>query len=1031
MKRFVGSLLAIVMICLGCVAGAKTRVGCFGNSITFGSCLADPLTESYPAQLQQLLGEEYEIGNFGRPGATLLRDGHNPYVKSEEFRRGLAFKPDIAIIHLGINDTDPRNWPIYGDRFAEDYHGLIDSLRSVNPSMRILVAKLSPIRATHPRFRSGTRQWLREIQEEIPRIAAANDVELINFDRPLRNRQDLLSDGIHPDKEGARLLAHEAASALTGNYGGLKLPDVYQSGMILQRDRYLPINGQSDAHRQITLTLDGRSYHTTADGQGQWSITTLPLTATGTPIEMTVSDGITTIHLNDILAGELWIASGQSNMAFRLADDRDAKEAMASAADNQMRFYNMAPIARTDTTAWTDAEIDATNRLGYFRPAKWERAEGENTGAWSAAAYYFAKELRDSLGIPVGVIHNAIGGAPIESWIDVTTLEDNMPEVLIGWLTNDYIQKWCKQRAKQNCGHRLPHARHPYEPSYLFSAAIEPLGHLPVRGTIWYQGESNAHNTMLHEQLFPLFAESWRRYFDDSKMPIVFCQLSSIDRPSWPMFRDSQRRLAKAMDHTYMAVTSDVGDSLDVHPRLKRVVGERMARQALSNVYNFYWLRAGDPEPRAAWRSGNAIIVCFDNGEDLHGADGDEIRTFEIAGPDGIFTAAKAEAIGYNQLKIYNMNTKDPRTVRYGWQAFTRGNLVNVANLPASTFMIEAKDASTEPEKGIECGVSAPFAGMLGGKVVMAGGCNFPEDPMASGAVKKFYRGIYVADPKDMQWQRIGSLPEPTAYGATAIAGNRIVMIGGTPDGYPTSCVGALTVDNNGVVQIEELPALPAPIDNAAAAAIGNIIYVAGGNYGGSPSRSLLALDLDHPENGWKKLPDMPGNPRVQPVMAVGRDAAGQEHLYLWGGFAGKHNGKEATLELDGLRYDINRNKWSRIDGPKDEAGTALATGGGIAAPLADGRIAVAGGVNKDIFLEALRNQAPDYLQHPIEWYRFNPNVLIFDPAANTWTIAATTPDAARAGAAMTVDADGNLILIGGELKPRIRTSQTLKINLK
>lgn len=1030
-------LLLSVILLIGITVAAKesrVKVACIGNSITFGSVLSDPATESYPSQLQNLLGEGYEVGNFGRPGATVLRAGHNPYLKSPEFREALAFCPDIAVVHLGINDTDPRDWPEYGDNFITDYGALIDSLRCVNPSVRIIIAQLSPIHARHHRFRSGTRQWLRKIQEAIPTIARSKGTELISFDRPLRDRQDLLSDGIHPNAEGAKLLAEEVNRCLTRDYGVLKLPLPYQSGMVMQRDRYLPIRGTAAPGSRIALKIDGRSYTTKADETGNWTITVAPLTATGNPIEMTVSDGQTTIRLTDILVGELWIASGQSNMFFKLDNDINAESTIASAGDNQLRFFDMKPIEKPLFDPWADSIVAKTNRLDYYLPAKWEKAEGKNVGDWSAVAYYFARQLRDSLNVPVGVIHNSIGGAPIESWIDVTTLEDEMPEVLINWTENDYLQKWCQKRARENCGGYPSAWRHPFEPSYLFSAGVEPLGHLPVRGMIWYQGESNAHNTTLHEQLFPLMAQSWRRYFDDERMPIVFAQLSSIDRPSWPMFRDSQRRLASTMKDVYMAVTSDAGDSTDVHPRKKQPVGERLARQALHNVYGYNRLTAGGPEPVNATANGTTVKVTFKNGTGLHTSDGREAYGFEIAGEDGIFHAAKpvnlSSTLKDNEITLYSMNVTKPRAVRYGWQPFTRANLVNGDNLPATTFELKCENAETAHEKGIECGVSAPFAGMVGGKIVIAGGCNFPTDPMAADAQKKFYRGIYMADPETMEWERIYSLPQPTAYGASAVVDGDVILIGGTPEGKPTAEVKRLVIKDGGDVEINDLPSLPMTLDNHAAVGVGQTVYVCGGNLDGVPSRSLYALDLNQPEKEWKKLADMPGNPRVQPVMAAGKDCRGNVNLYVWGGFAGKHNGKQATLELDGLRYEISCNKWSRIDGPKDNDGIALATGGGAAVTLTDGRIAVVGGVNKDVFLEALRNQAPDYLQHPIEWYRFNPNVVVFDPETENWSVATSTPDAARAGAVVVESAPNEITIMGGELKPRIRTSESLKIKL-
>lgn len=157
MKRLT-ILLPLLLAALLLPAREPVRVACIGNSITFGYLLNDPATESYPSQLQEMLGEGYEVGNFGRSGATLLRHGHRPYVEQPEWRGALDFRPDIAVIHLGVNDTDPRNWVHYGDEFIGDYLAIIDTLRQQNPDVRIILANLTPIGAQHYRFRSGTRQ---------------------------------------------------------------------------------------------------------------------------------------------------------------------------------------------------------------------------------------------------------------------------------------------------------------------------------------------------------------------------------------------------------------------------------------------------------------------------------------------------------------------------------------------------------------------------------------------------------------------------------------------------------------------------------------------------------------------------------------------------------------------------------------------------------------------------------------------------------------------------------------------------------
>jgi len=378
------------------------------------------------------------------------------------------------------------------------------------------------------------------------------------------------------------------------------------------------------------------------------------------------------------------------------------------------------------------------------------------------------------------------------------------------------------------------------------------------------------------------------------------------------------------------------------------------------------------------------------------------------------------------------MDITNPRYVRYAWQPFTRANLVNSDSLPASTFKIEITE-TPDSEAGIASGVSAAFAGTVGGKVIKAGGCNFPENPMAPGSVKKFYQFIYELQQQpdgSIVSKKIGTLPQPVAYGASATTPQGLVAIGGTTASEALASVMLVTVGDDSNAHVSELPSLPATVDNAAAAYLDGKVYVAGGNVDGVPSNDLFCLDMENLGKGWKKLKSFPGNPRVQPVLAASKDAKGKSRLYMWGGFAGKGENREASLDTDGLSYDPASGKWSTLPAPVDTKGEPLSTGGGVAVTLPDGRIVVAGGVNKDIFLEALRNQAPDYLSHPIEWYRFNDLVSVFDPATSKWTISGTDSEIARAGAAAALTPQGEVWLIGGELKPRIRTSKVSKIKI-
>ena len=240
-------LLLTLLLCLPLSGRQRLKVACVGNSVTYGMGLPNREKESYPTRLQEMLGPDYEVRNFGHSGSTLLNRGHRPYVKVPEYRQALDFKADIVVIHLGLNDTDPRNWPQHRDDFVADYHALIDSFRTANPHARVWICLMTPIFHDHRRFDSGTREWHALIQDHIRLVAEGAGTGLIDLYTPLHRRPDLFPDALHPNAEGAEILAHTVYGALTGNYGGLQLPVTYGDGMVLQRNQPLTINGTANA----------------------------------------------------------------------------------------------------------------------------------------------------------------------------------------------------------------------------------------------------------------------------------------------------------------------------------------------------------------------------------------------------------------------------------------------------------------------------------------------------------------------------------------------------------------------------------------------------------------------------------------------------------------------------------------------------------------------------------------------------------------------------------------------------------------
>ena len=684
MKRLLLSFLLLFLL-LPLSARRMIKVACVGNSITYGTGVVNREQNAYPVVLQRLLGKDYQVENFGKPGATLLRRGHRPYFDQPEFRAALQFRPDIAVVHLGINDTDPRNWPNYRDEFIPDYLALIDSLRAVNPHVRILVARLTPIGVDHPRFDSGTRKWREEISQAVQQVADIARVEWIDFYAPLVPHPDWLPDAVHPDARGAEVLAKVAYSGITGRYGRLQLPPVFADNMVLQRGMPFYLKGKADAGETVVVRLGGKELaRGVTDARGLWNVYIPSLTAVDSTT-LTVSTARRTLTYRNVAVGEVWLCSGQSNMAFKLRQAADASRDIAKAADRGLRLYNMQPRWETDNVEWDSTVVDSVSRLQYFRPAQWVASSPQNAADFSAVAYYMGRMLRDSLRVPVGLICNAVGGTPIESWIDRPMLEEYYPQVLRHWKNNDFVMDWVRGRATKNLARR-PGGRHPYHPAYCFETGIEPLLNFPLRGVAWYQGESNAHNP--DSWRFDLLAQSWRMRMGDFSLPFYMVQLSGIERPSWPWMRNTQRIAQRSVFATQMVVSSDLGLRHDVHPPYKRPVGERLAQSMLRHTYD----RSGAPiSPEVGENSrvdGDRVQLDLREAKGLHGSDGQPLRGFEIAGENQLFFPATAALNEDGKLILHAPKVAQPRYVRYGWQPFPNGNVVNGAGLPLGTFRI-------------------------------------------------------------------------------------------------------------------------------------------------------------------------------------------------------------------------------------------------------------------------------------------------------------------------------------------------------
>ena len=339
-------------------------------------------------------------------------------------------------------------------------------------------------------------------------------------------------------------------------------------------------------------------------------------------------------------------------------------------------------------------------------------------------------------------------------------------------------------------------------------------------------------------------------------------------------------------------------------------------------------------------------------------------------------------------------------------------NIMPVSAQVPRAVSFEKMEGFPADEQGIEKGVSACFAGVVGDCLVMAGGCNFPDRPAAEGGSKHYYQGIYAArinTSNVLEWQRIGSLPVACAYGVSVQLSDGILCIGGNNLDASFKEVFKIGIAD-GQATIEEWPSLPCAMDNFTVVLCGRDVVV----YDGS---QLLKLNLDRLCEGWKTCEEVHGQKLGQPVSGcIDGD------FCTWGGSTARTAEREAQLRLSGYRYGA---KPTELKTPVDESGNPIFLGGAAAVNLSDSVVLAVGGVNKDIFLEAVNHPKPGYMTHPIAWYRFNPYVCIYDREG--WHLIGRSDITARAGAALALHGN-DVYLVGGELKPGIRTADIYRM---
>lgn len=667
-------------------AQKKMKIACVGDSVTFGAGIEDTEENSFPAQLQELLGSTYEVGNFGYSGATMLRNGHKPYWDKPEFKKSKDFAPNIVIIHLGLNDQGNNNWPNHKDEFEQDYLDMIAVYKNLPSKPKVIICKMTPTFSGHHWFEEGMRESFKEIQSKIETIAKKASVDLIDLHEPLYRFPEYFPDNLHPTKEGAEIIANKAFSAITGDYGDLKLPLLYGENMVLQRNETISFNGTANYNDPVTVQFNQETKSVTADFNGEWRVDFPPMEAGG-PYPLKISTPSKFVDLQKVYLGEVWLASGQSNMDFMVRDMKSAATVLKDSLNDQVFLFSMDGKTLSGEK-FSASDLENCNADDYFQSSGWTTSNAKDLENFSAVAYAFAYNLQKKLKVPVGIICNALGGAPTQSWISREAMEEQHEtiDLLNDTRLNPMVDTWVAERIEHNMqdhGKTKIKARHPYQPTILFDAGIMPIRDYNIKGVIWYQGESNADHIEMHSKLFKMLVNDWRNHFKNVNLPFYYVQLSSLDRPTWGHFRDSQRRLLD-LPNTGMAVSYDVGNETDVHPREKRIVGQRLSKIALHKDYNF---NIGYSGPLLDFVNviGNRLEVHFKYGEGLKALNNSLVQDIFIANADKKFVPAQTKIMN-GILQVWSPEIENPRYVKYGFTPFSNGNLVNRYGLPASTF---------------------------------------------------------------------------------------------------------------------------------------------------------------------------------------------------------------------------------------------------------------------------------------------------------------------------------------------------------
>ena len=489
--------------------------------------------------------------------------------------------------------------------------------------------------------------------------------------------------------------------------------NLFTDHMVVQQGKPVIIWGTAESGEAVTVAIAGKAAQVTADADGKWTAKLPALKANSGPHTITIKAS-NLLAIEDVLVGEVWVCSGQSNMAWPVASANDPQLEALSARFPRMRIISVPQVG--------------TQEAQDNFEGKWELVSPTTITQFSAVGYFFGRQIHQTLDVPVGLIDNAWGGSACEAWIPYDVLKANgHTELLAHWdkLAAEYDEEAIrakyekavatyKQRAQaaREAGKPIPaYPRQPrsplagqHRPANLYQGVLNPIIGYPIQGAIWYQGEANATRAQQYQELFPLMIDTWRKAWGQGDFSFYWVSLANfkdqVTEPGdadWAELREAQTLTLNKLPNTGEAIITDLGEAHDIHPRNKQDVAKRLARWALAKNYGYEQLIHRSPIYKSHEIQNNKIIITFDhvgNGLDTH--DVRQVLGFTIAGEDKQFHHAQATIQGRDKVIVWNTDVPSPVAVRYAWANNPICNLQNKSHLPATPFRTDKWKGITE-----------------------------------------------------------------------------------------------------------------------------------------------------------------------------------------------------------------------------------------------------------------------------------------------------------------------------------------------